>query len=119
MIYQGGIAKFDPKTEKFQVFALPKDINSDEAQQAMVMPANYEVDGKVWLNNVGPRMIHRVDIASGKFETIRPYGEGGVGSDESDSSGGRRIYGIASDAQNNLYFMDFFENIGRVDAKTK
>ena len=39
MQFQGGIAKFDRKTEKFQTFSLPPGVNSDVAQQAMVMPA--------------------------------------------------------------------------------
>ena len=38
MMLQGGLAKFDPKTEKFQCIALPAKINSDVAQQAMVVP---------------------------------------------------------------------------------
>lgn len=112
LMLQGGIAKFDPKTEKFQFFPLPPEINSDVAQQAMVMPAHYDIDGKVWMNNVGIQGIHRLDLKSGKFETFQPYkklaGDGRT----------HTVYGIAADSQNNLYFLDFRdESIGRVDAR--
>src|SRR3989442_11721815 len=87
MMLQGGIVKFDPRTEKFQTFPLSPNINSDVAQQAMVMPASFTVDGKVWLNNVGIRGIHRLDLASGKFETFRPYQSLGLGSGGMDTRG--------------------------------
>ena len=121
LMLQGGIAKFDRKAEKFQLFPLPSDINNDVAQQAMVMPVRLHVDGKVWMNNVGRRGIHRMDLATGKFETFEPYkdllpaGAGGGGME----GGGHSVYGIAADSKNNLFFMDFgSENIGRADAKT-
>lgn len=118
MMLQGGIVKFDARTEKFQTFPLSPNINSDVAQQAMVMPASFSVDGKVWMNNVGIRGIHRLDLASGKFETFRPYQALGLGNGGMDT-GGHSVYGIAADSKNNLYFMDFgSENIGRVDAQT-
>jgi virginiamycin B lyase len=119
LMLQGGIAKFDRKAEKFQLFALPSGINSDVAQQAMVSPVSMHLDGKIWMNNVGIRGIHRMDLASGKFETFEPYKDlpgGGAGGME---GGGHSVYGIAADSKNNLYFMDFGnENIGRADAKT-
>jgi streptogramin lyase len=120
LMLQGGLAKFDRKAEKFQMFPLPEGINSDVAQQAMVSPVSLKVDGKVWMNNVGLRGIHRMDLASGKFETFEPYknmgDENGGGGME---GGGHSVYGIAADSKNNLYFMDFGnQNIGRADAKT-
>jgi virginiamycin B lyase len=119
MMLQGAIVKFDPRTEKFQTFPLPPNINSNVAQQAMVMPASFSVDGKVWMNNVGIRGIHRLDLASGKFETFLPYQELGPGSGGGMDTGGHSVYGIAANSRNDLYFMDFgSENIGRVDART-
>ncbi len=112
LMYQGGVAKFDKKTEKFQMWAIPPEINNDATQQSMVMPAESHVDGKVWMTDVDRRALHRLDIASGKFDTFdltkllpkdRPHS----------------AYGIKADSQNNLYFMDFSDqNIGRIDAKT-
>src|SRR2546428_5836588 len=106
MMLQGGIVKFDPRTEKFHTFPLSPNINSDVAQQAMVMPASFTVDGKVWVNNVGIRGIHRLDLATGKFETFRPYQALGLGSGGMDT-GGHPAFGIAADSQNNLHFIDF------------
>jgi virginiamycin B lyase len=121
MMLQGGLARFDPKTEKFQMFALPAKINSDVAQQAMVVPA-YNIDGKVWMNNVGFQGVHRMDLASGQFDTYAlnnnpnsaTAGAGGM-----DGGSGHSPYGIAGDSKNNIYVMDFAStNIGKVDAKT-
>ena len=120
LMLQGGLAKFDRKAEQFKMYPLPDSINSNVAQQAMVSPVSLKVDGKVWMNNVGLRGIHRMDLASGKFETFEPYknmvsGESGGGME----GGGHSVYGIAADSKNNLYFMDFGNrNIGRADAKT-
>src|SRR3989442_7646100 len=117
MMLQGGIVKFDPRTEKFQTCPLSPNINSDVAQQAMVMPASFTVDGKVWMNNVGIRGIHRLDLASGKFETFRPYQALGLGSGGMDT-GGHSVYGIAADSRNNLSFMEFAsENMARGHAQ--
>ena len=46
MMVQGGIAKFDKKTQKIQSWTLPPEANGDTAQVAMVMPWQQGVDGK-------------------------------------------------------------------------
>jgi streptogramin lyase len=112
LMLQGGIAKFDLKTEKFTMFPIPKEINNPAMQQAMVMPTSYQVDGKVWMNSVGIPGVHRMDLAKQTFETFAPYADFPKGQDHS-------VYGIKADSQNNLYFMDFSADlIGRIDAKT-
>jgi virginiamycin B lyase len=117
MMLQGGIAKFDKKTEKFQIFTLPKEINNDAAQIAMVMPRYYQMDGKVWTNNVGRRSLQRLDVQSGQIELINPFQN--IPKDLPDGTLPHSVYGIAADSQNNNYFMDFSNrNIGRIDAKT-
>jgi virginiamycin B lyase len=109
---QGGIAKFDRKSEKFTMFPLPKEINNPASQQAMVMPMSSHVDGKVWMNSVGIPGVHRVELATLRFETFEPFKDLPRGTD-------RSVYGIKADSQNNLFFMDFSsEYIGRIDAKT-
>ena len=46
LMYQGGIAKFDRKTEKFQIYPVPKEWQGDHTQQSMVSPSNsIRVDG--------------------------------------------------------------------------
>ena len=112
MMVQGGIAKFDKKTQKIQSWTLPPEANGDTAQVAMVMPWQQGVDGKVWSNNVGYRGLQRLDVASGKIETIDPY-------QNIKDGRGHTVYGIGADSHNNLYFNDInTEKIGRVDAKT-
>lgn len=106
---QPHIVKFDPKTQKIQLFPLPKELNPrGTASIAMVMPTYSHVDGKVWMRLPGTQFqIMRVDVASGKFEAVKPF------------SDGHGSYGISADRQNNLYFLDIeSEYIGRVDAKT-
>ena len=117
MMLQGGIAKFDTKTEKFRIFTLPKEINNDAAQIAMVMPRYHQVDGKVWTNNVGRRSLQRLDVQSGQIELINPFQN--MPKDLPDGTLPHSVYGISADSQNNNYFMDFSNrNIGRIDAKS-
>ncbi len=109
-MFQTGVVKFDPKTETFRHYALPKEMMSDAAQQSMVMPGGSRVDGKVWSNEVSRQAILRLDLASGKYELFDVF---------KSLPGNHAPYGLAADAANNLYFMDFGgEAIGRVDAKT-
>jgi virginiamycin B lyase len=112
LMLQGGIARFDRKAEKFTMLPLPQEINNPASQQAMVMPMSSHVDGKVWMNSVGIPGVHRVDLATLKFETFAPF-------KDLPRTAERSVYGIKADSQNNLYFMDFSsEYIGRIDAKT-
>jgi virginiamycin B lyase len=110
---QGGIAKFDRKTEKFQTWSLPPEWNNDATQVNMVHPERSSVDGKVWLENHGYTMILRMDLASGRFEPFEPF-KGAFEKGETHN-----IYDVVPDSKNNAYFTDFEQGqIGRVDAKT-
>jgi virginiamycin B lyase len=112
LMLQGGIAKFDPKTEHFTMIPLPKEISTDASQQAMVMPWSHEVDGKVWMNSVEIPGVHRLDLASMKFDTFAPYRDLARGAEHS-------VYGIKADSRNNLFFFDFSADlVGRIDAKS-
>jgi streptogramin lyase len=113
LMYQGGIAKFDRKTEKMQVFPLPKELQKDHTQESMVMPLYSHVDGKVWTNNQDDHSILRLDLKTGTYENLGTFPISGAG---------RNIaaYGIPADRENDLYLLDFgADNIGRIDAKTK
>jgi len=113
LMYQGGIAKFDRKTEKFQIYPVPKEWQGDHTQQSMVSPTNSNVDGKVWTNNQDTHSIYRLDVATGQYENLGEFKIPGEN---------RTInaYGIPSDSENNLYLLEFGANkIGRIDAKTK
>jgi streptogramin lyase len=113
LMLQAGIAKFDRRLEKFTMYPLPKDINTDASQQAMVMPVSTHVDGKVWMNSAGGLAgMHRMDLATGKFDTFKPYQDFPKGPEHS-------VYGIKADSKNNLYFFDFaVDYVGRIDAQT-
>jgi virginiamycin B lyase len=112
LMFQGGLAKFDTRTLTFTLYPLPKELDSDTAQQSMVMPRQSHVDGKVWTNDVNSHSILRLDLATGAYDTIDPFKDMPVGRNHSP-------YGMIADNDNNLYFMDFGdESIGRVDAKT-
>ncbi|MGD0025013.1 MAG: carboxypeptidase regulatory-like domain-containing protein [Xanthobacteraceae bacterium] len=112
MMFQTGLAEFDMKTKTFQIFPVQRQLDNDAMQQSMVMPRAANVDGKVWTNDVAKQSIMRLDLKTGKYELIDPF---------KFLANGRQHgpYGMAADARNNLYFMDFGdENVGRVDAKT-
>ena len=112
LMFQTGVAKFDMATKTFQIFPIAAALDNDAAQQSMVMPGASKVDGKVWSNEVAKQSIMRLDLKTGQYELIDPFKFLPKGHQHAP-------YGMAADAQNNLYFMDFAdENVGRIDAKT-
>jgi streptogramin lyase len=112
LMFQSGLMRFDPRTQQFRDFAIPPELMTDATQQSLLMPGQAQVDGKVWTNDVSTHDILRLDLASGKYEVIDPFRGLPKGRQHSP-------YGMAADAHNNLYFMDFGdESVGRVDAKT-
>ena len=112
LMFQTGLARFDMASKTFRIFPLPASLDDDAMQQSMVMPARMGVDGKVWTNDVARQSIMRLDVRTGAYERIDPFAFFG-------KSGNHGPYGMAADAANDLYFMDFGgESIGRVDAKT-
>jgi virginiamycin B lyase len=112
MMFQTGLARFDMKTKTFQVFPVEGVANDDAMQQSMVMPRSDNVDGKVWTNDVARHAIMRLDLKTGQYQRIDPFAFLPQGHTHAP-------YGMAADAENDLYFMDFGdENIGRVDATT-
>jgi len=112
LMFQTGLAKFDLATKTFQIFPVQAALQNDTMQQSMVMPRSWRVDDKVWTNDVVKQSILRFDLKTGQYELIDPYKLLPKGYQHGP-------YGMAADAQNNLYFMDFGgDNVGRVDAKT-
>jgi streptogramin lyase len=108
LMFQHGAAKFDRKTEQFQMVRLPDDMLKPDSQQAMVGPQNWTVDNKLWMQDPARRGIYRKDMSSGHTELFEPF-KGRAGSP----------YSIFSDTQNNIWFLDFGgENIGKIDAKS-
>ncbi|HEY5619360.1 MAG TPA: carboxypeptidase regulatory-like domain-containing protein [Vicinamibacterales bacterium] len=113
-MYQGNLAKFDRKTKAFQTWGSPTFRDRDEARIAMVMPANHDVDGQVW---IGGDSEYQVDVKTGEWKAI----DYSVGLPK-DSPVIRQLssYGVASDSKNNFYGMNLNGTyIIKVDAKTK
>jgi virginiamycin B lyase len=108
MTFQGAVVKFDKKTEKFQVFKLPPELDGDYREITFVSPTHAQVDGKVWINDSGSYTQLRLDVATGKFEVF-----------ETSPVPRVNIYQMSSDSQNNGWFTMFgSDKIGRIDAKT-
>src|SRR5690349_21776141 len=108
MQFQGGVAKFDKRTEKFQTWSLPAELNGDHVQINQVSADHHKVDGKVWLQDAGTYTVLRLDEKTGAFEVFEPF-----------KVPRPNIYDVISDAQNNVYFTVFGrQEIGRIDAKT-
>lgn len=106
--FQGAILKFDRKTEKFQTWVMPPDLNKDYVQLTEVSPGHHNVDGKVWVDDAGTWFLYRVDLATNKWETFEPF-----------KVPRPNIYDVIADAENNVYFTVYGrEHIGRIDAKT-
>src|SRR5262252_701326 len=113
VMYQSAIAKFDKKTEKFQMWSTPKEWDTDGGQLGHLAIEGTNVDNKVWIKNSDVGNIYRLDLTTNKMENLGNF---------KDPRTDKRIgtYGIHSDAQNNAYLLDFAAgNIVRVDAKTR
>jgi virginiamycin B lyase len=113
VMYQSAIAKFNKKTEKFRMWSTPKEWDTDGGQLGHIAIEGTSVDNKVWIKNSDASNIYRLDLSSNKMENLGNF---------KDPQTGKRIgpYGIHSDAQNNVYLLDFSAgNIVKIDAKTK
>jgi virginiamycin B lyase len=110
MMYQGAIARFDPRSEHFDYWHLPPDLDSDTAELGML---TMDRDGKLWTNDAGAAKIYHLDPGSGQYVAYDPL---------KILPGGRRdhrIYDVAADSSNNLFMTDFAQNyLIRLDAET-
>lgn len=117
-MFQGSIFRFDRKTEQFRVWKVPDELEQPTGRHGTrifqvnhAAPESSQVDGKVWLQNRSIAGVHRLDLATGEFESFEPF--------LNSTRSSHNLYGIHPDSQNNLWFMDFAnEHIGRIDAKT-
>ena len=112
-MYQGGIYMLDTKTNQVKSFKLPDQYQDANTQESMVSPENHHVDGWVWTNNQQDHSVLRVNVRTGQWQSL------GVLKDQA----GQTIdgYDIPSDAQNNLWLLEFGgmgRKIGKIDAKT-
>ena len=109
-MYQGALVRFDPRTETMKITSLPAEANVDQAQLNMPAPGALHVDGRIWTQNNGFAGVHRLELATGKWETWEPF----KGAKEPHN-----IYDVIADSKNNVFFTDFrWQHIGRIDAKS-
>jgi imidazolonepropionase-like amidohydrolase/streptogramin lyase len=108
MQFQGGLAKFDRKTETFEMWDLPPELNGPHVQINQVGPDRSYVDGRVWLQDAGTYTVLRLDPKSGRFEVFEPY-----------KIPRPNVYDVIPDSKNNGYFLALgAEDVGRIDAKS-
>jgi virginiamycin B lyase len=108
MQFQGGIAKFDRRSERFETWSLPPELNGPHVQINQVSPDRSHLDGKVWLQDAGTYTVLRLDVRSGKFDVFEPY-----------KIPRPNVYDVIPDSRNNGYFLVLgAEDVGRIDAKT-
>jgi virginiamycin B lyase len=113
VMYQSAIAKFDKKTETFKTWSTPKAWDTNAGQLGHLALEGTPVDQNVWIKNSDGGNIYRLNLKSDQMENLGA---------PKDPRTGRRIgtYGLHSDAQNNVYLLDFAAgNIVKIDAKTK
>jgi streptogramin lyase len=108
LMFQAGTAKFDVKTEKFEMFQIPPDKIKADSQTALIGVQNWTADNKIWLQDPARRGVYRLDVSSKQAELFEPF-KNGPGSP----------YTIQADKANNLWFLNFGGgHIGRIDAKS-
>jgi len=108
LMFQAGAAKFDRKTETFQMVQLPPNMLKDDSQQAMVGVQNWTVDNRIWLQDPARRGIYRMDMTTGQTELFEPF-----------ANSGGSPYGVFSDKQNNAWFLNYGgEHVGTIDAQS-
>ncbi len=72
LMFQAGAAKFDKKTEKFQMIQLPADVLKADSQQAMVGVQNWTVDNTVWQQDPSVPGIYKMNMTTGETAASRP-----------------------------------------------
>lgn len=105
---QGGVARFDPRAERFRMHPLPAHLNRDHTRTTEVEPRHMHVDGKVWIEDSGTYSLCRMDVATGAIDVFQPF-----------PIPSPNIHDISTDARNNVWFTVFGRgDIGRVDTAT-
>ena len=119
---QGGVAKFDRKTEKFQTWKTSKEMDPDGNTLVIGSQPQYaHLDGKLWTLSTGKigKTIQRLDIRNGEWgKPIFVFKD--LPADSPAAHRPNSIYDIFSDSHNNCFFSDnASEFIGKIDAATQ
>ncbi len=121
-LFQGGIAKFDKKTEKVTSWSLPPGCNNVESRTGFLA---FAPDGSVWFTDQKNRRINKLDPKTGHIDCYpgfpgwKPSLDLDLGGKGRESQG-HYIYGINADSKGNAYFADIGGgNIGVMDPTGK
>jgi len=99
-MFQMQLARFDPKTEKWEAFPSPvPESELGDGHVTMIDPAFQHIDGKLWLNVAGGTDESggswQLDLAKNKWTQV-PYPEG---------SPDARAYDVVATSKNDMYGM--------------
>ena len=117
---QGGVAKFDVKSKKFQTWPLPaRHDGSGNLSAYALLPWNLTVDGRVWVGERETKRIQRLDVQTGGWVQAIPNPYVDIAKDTRAAAGSHVYYDIYADSQKNVYLTDITsEYIEKIDAKT-
>jgi virginiamycin B lyase len=113
-MFQMQIARFDPKTEKWETFRFPvPESKWGDGHVTMIDPAFQHLDGKLWANVAGGTDelsgSWQIDLSTNEWKKVT-YLEG---------SPSARSYDVIADSKNNMYGMHMTNNkIWKTDGKT-
>jgi streptogramin lyase len=99
MMYQGGVAKFDKATQKFQTWKVPDQWQTDATKQAFLDADLSTVDGKVWGEELRSRADPAARSRDGQWENL--------GSFKDPRQAHHHVLRHPADHDNNLYLLDF------------
>jgi streptogramin lyase len=123
--FQGGIAKFDRKTEKVTSYPIPKEFDNVHTRTTFI--AIGPIDGKVWFDDTFNRMMFIFDPSTSKMVGYPAYpgwkwdnesgGRSGIGPNGEKES--HFMYGVAVSSTGMGYWGDLANtNIGEMDSET-
>jgi streptogramin lyase len=108
LMFQAGTAKFDVKTQQFQMFQIPPNMIKPDSQTALIGPQNWTVDNRIWIQDPARRGVYRINVSTGNTELFEPF-----------ANGPGAPYQILADKGNNLWFLNFGgAHIGKINAQT-
>ncbi len=98
MMYQGAIARINPRTKAVKIFKIPARWQNGSTQESFVSPEHSNVDGYVWTNNQYDHSLLRLDPKTGKWQHFP----------ERDAQGKLvPAYQIPTVLKNNVYLLNF------------
>jgi virginiamycin B lyase len=124
--FQGGIAKFDRKTEKVTSYPILKEYDNVHTRTSFI--AISPVDGKVWFDDTFNRMMYIFDPSTSKMIGYPAYpgwkwdNDSGAGRSGVGPNGEKEdhfMYGVAVSSKGMGYWGDLANtNIGEMDPET-